>query len=84
MIFIFLFKISEIFTVNTYNFYNRKEKETLLLLTHPPIHMDRSHFMKCPTILIGNEACQDIRGWLADQKVKPSNYGSPLCKMMGF
>lgn len=42
-----------------YDFYNRREKENLPL-THPPTHMDRSYFIECPTILIGNEACQDM------------------------
>ena len=35
--------------------------------------------MKCPTI---RKAWQDVRGSLADQKLKSSNYGLPFCKMI--
>ena len=38
--------------------------------------------MKCPTTLVSGEACQDVRGSLADQKLKSSNYGLPFCKII--
>lgn len=70
-----IFRISQIFTVNMYNFCKRRGKENL-----PLTHVDRSHFMKGLTISTVSKACPDMRGRLADQMLNPSNYGLPLCK----